>query len=106
MRTRTTSSSATTNAGRSGYRWPLTLHHIPGRPSRKPGRRPMSDGGGAGQVGAVDGDEAERSAADPRQHRAVVGVDDPDPSPVARRHVDRKVALAAVDGPPPGVQVD
>src|SRR6266511_3850647 len=42
MRMRTTSPSATMNIGTCGNRWPLTVHQIPGRPSRKPGRRPMS----------------------------------------------------------------
>ncbi len=38
----TTSPSRTTNIGTSGYRWPLTVHHSPGRPSRKPERRPIA----------------------------------------------------------------
>jgi len=42
MLTRTVSPGDTTNIGTSGNMWPLMVQNSPGRPSTKPGRRPMS----------------------------------------------------------------
>ena len=58
----TTSPSSTTNIGTFGNMWPLIVHHSPGRPSRKPGRRPIAVA--EGPVGVASG-RSPRSSGSP-----------------------------------------
>jgi hypothetical protein len=63
------------------------------------------DLGGAVQVGAVDGGDAERRAVDPDRHHAEVGVHHADADRVARLGRHPVLAVAAVHGAPPAVEV-